>query len=202
MSELESNGSTVLLDPAKESAIAEQMAASAASTSTPASPAMAPRVESFHGQFFDAVKRTISIPDPSDSKKKIIQRKTLMGVHDAVLQAVIGYGSFSNTGEKFMTFQCQFAPGQTRRLTFSAQNYDTIIAYFHGNVDRSSKLGVGGKIKWPLYKEIKVSAFGTPMKGFGILVQEAYQKLDNGDTKVILGAPEAVENADDDLGAL
>lgn len=143
------------------------------------------KTKSFTGRYFPgAVKRTLQAPDPANPSRMISTRVNLDQVTGLVLGNVSGHGQFDNTGEDYITISGQYAPGKTCRLTVSSQNVEPVAkALLKDNVDKT----IPGL---PLTKEHTVIAIGSPMRGFGILVEELYLVNEDGSTKTILAAPE------------
>lgn len=181
-----------------EKALEQSAAPEKATENKPATEAVVNRITSFTGEYLTNVKRVIQTPDPANPSRMIVSRKVLEGPTGLVLQAVVGHGKFQNTQEEYVTVLGQYGPGQTCRITVSAQNMPiAVTALLKDNVDKSSGIGPNGNIHWPLKTEKVVTAFGTIMRGRAILVSELYEQPGDGTTKVILGAPaEASKVAD------
>ncbi len=156
------------------------------------------RTQAYRGHYLDNVQRQIMIPDPNNPSRKIPLKKQLQGPTGLVLKRVIGVGKFDFTDEPSITMEGQFAPGQTKRITVSAQNVEPAVkALLKDNVDKSSGFGPNGRVNWPLKVRHVVTAFGNPMGNLdtakrdfrGLLVQELYLELPDGSTKAIIAAP-------------
>lgn len=144
----------------------------------------------FRGKYGQgAITRTESFKDPATGKTSVTRRK-LDVIEGLVLATVTGLGQFSNTGEDYVTVTGQYAPGKTSRITASAQNMQLLSeALLKDNVDKSAPRQANGQIKWPLKKEHVVKVIGTPMQGFGLLVEEVY--LTEGKDEIpVIAAPE------------
>jgi len=151
------------------------------------------KTTSFTGKYLvGGAKRTVTATDPHTGKVTS-NRVNLDLCEGLVLGNVSGHGNFSNTNEPFITINGQYAPGKTCRITVSAQNMKIVAdALLKDNVQKE----VEGK---PLIVEHVVTAIGTQMRGYGILVEELYQRNADGTFKAIIAAPEttlASEEAD------
>lgn len=172
---------------------------SAAATTAPTTKTfdMAPRIESFTGTYMTRVRRTEVIDDPASPGRKMTNRKDLAGPAHGVVQAVIGYGKFSNTGEPYVSVLVQYQPGKTTRVTFSAQNAKIFSdALLKGNVNDSSGKNAQDQIHWPLIKEAVISAFGTEMRVRGVLAEECYIHRADGSREVVIGAAQTDAEAE------
>ncbi len=149
------------------------------------------KTQIFTGKYLvGGAKRTVTAVDPH-TQKVTSNRVNLDICEGLVLGNVSGHGNFSNTGEKFITINGQYAPGKTCRATFSAQNLEIAAeALLKGNVEKD----VEGK---PLKIEHVVTVIGTPMRQYGLLVEELYLKLADGTMKTIIAAPEAALVSED-----
>lgn len=151
---------------------------------------VAPRITSFTGDYVAKVTRRVERPDPAMPTRKLTVPKILEGPMGLVLQYVCGIGKFPNTGEDFVTIHGQYNSGKTCRITVGAQNVEIVSdAILKDNVDKSSGKDAAGRINWPLKVEKTVTAFGSKMSGFALLVEELHLHNPDGTFKTIIGAP-------------
>lgn len=146
------------------------------------------KTTAFVGEYFErGITRKIVTVDPGTGKNVSKLAKFDL-VTDLVIDRVSGHGPSERTGENQITLSGQFAPFKQLRITASAQNYDKIVEFLQGKVNKDEKT--------TLKEEIVVKAVGTPMKGFGLSLTELYVKQADGAYKPLIAPPDtAMETA-------
>lgn len=130
------------------------------------------KTTNFTGEYFErGITRKITTTDPATGRD-VSRLAKLDLVTDLVIDRVSGHGVSERTGENQITLSGQFAPFKQLRITASAQNYDKVVAFLQGKVNKDEKS--------TLKEEIVVKAVGTPMKGFGLSLTELYVRDSDG----------------------
>lgn len=143
----------------------------------------------FTGELFEQkVTRKITTKDPETGRdiSKLAKYDMCTGL---VVDRVSGIGLSERTNEMQVTLSGQYKPFGTLRVTASSQNYDKVVEFLKGKVNKDEQR--------TLKDEITLIAIGTLMKGHGMNLVELYtQKPDGtkGDT-IIPALPQSTETA-------